>query len=74
MPFSSSETFNYDAKYRGASSKPLSSLKEDKGLSKDGFFFNHTRVLVGSGIDTYEKGKTALQSWRYSLSRFGLQI
>ncbi|PON82685.1 outer envelope protein [Trema orientale] len=63
-----SDTFNYDAKYRGASSKPLSCLKQDKGLSKDGFFLNHTRVLVGSGLDTYEKGKTALQAWRH----FGL--
>ncbi|KAF4373814.1 hypothetical protein CsatB_004953 [Cannabis sativa] len=63
-----SDTLNYDAKYIGASANPLNSLKQDKGLSKDGFFLNHKRVLVGSGIDTYEKGKNALQSWRH----FGL--
>lgn len=60
-----SDTFNYDVKHRGASAKPFSFLKEDKGLSQDGFFLNHTRVLVGSGVDTYEKGKSALQAWRW---------
>lgn len=57
--------FNYDAKYRGTSGKPLNSLEEDRELSKDGFLINHARVLVGSGLETYEKGKTALQTWRY---------
>ncbi|KAL5557449.1 hypothetical protein UlMin_039685 [Ulmus minor] len=60
--------FNYDAKYRGASAKPLSSLKEDKELSREGFSLNHSRVLVGSGLQSYEKGKGALQDWRH----FGL--
>ncbi|CAK9142798.1 unnamed protein product [Ilex paraguariensis] len=60
--------FNYDSKYRGASAKPLSSLQEDRELSKDGFSVNHARNLVGSGLETYEKGKIALQSWRH----FGL--
>ncbi|KAI9077335.1 hypothetical protein K1719_040648 [Acacia pycnantha] len=63
-----SGTFNYDVKYRGATAKSLSSLKEDEGFSKDGFFLNHARVLVGSGLDTFEKGKSALRSWRH----FGL--
>ncbi|KAF7809566.1 UPF0548 protein [Senna tora] len=63
-----SGTLNYDSKYRSATAKSLSSLKEDKGLSKDGFLLNHARVLVGSGIDTFEKGKSALRSWRH----FGL--
>ncbi|KAK3410541.1 UPF0548 protein At2g17695 [Eucalyptus grandis] len=60
--------FNYDAKYRGATAKAVSILKEDCELHKDGFLLNHARVLVGSGRDTYEKGKNALQSWRH----FGL--
>ncbi|XP_034225210.1 UPF0548 protein At2g17695 isoform X1 [Prunus dulcis] len=63
-----SGSFNYGAKFRGATAKSLSSLQEDKGLSNNGFLFNHARVLVGSGVDTYEKGKRALQDWRH----FGL--
>ncbi|CAH1437152.1 unnamed protein product [Lactuca virosa] len=66
--FSKSGTFNYDSKYRGATVKPLSVLKEDKVFSKDGFLINHSKTLVGSGADAYEKGKTALQTWRH----FGL--
>ncbi|XP_010531012.1 PREDICTED: UPF0548 protein At2g17695 isoform X2 [Tarenaya hassleriana] len=60
--------FNYDEKYRGASVKSGDKLKDDQELDKDGFLINHARVLVGSGRETYEKGKTALQSWRH----FGL--
>lgn len=60
-----SGAFNYDAKYRGATAKPLSCLKEDKELSHEGFALNHARVLVGSGIEAYEKGKNALQAWRF---------
>ncbi|KAL6224432.1 hypothetical protein ACLB2K_003287 [Fragaria x ananassa] len=60
--------FNYEAKFRGATAKSLSSLQEDKGLSENGFLCNHARVLVGSGLETYEKGKRALQDWRH----FGL--
>ncbi|KAJ9540896.1 hypothetical protein OSB04_027402 [Centaurea solstitialis] len=63
-----SGTFNYDGKYRGATAKPLAMLEEDKELSRDGFLINHSKVLVGSGSDVYEKGKTALQNWRH----FGL--
>ncbi|KAK9010971.1 hypothetical protein V6N11_043833, partial [Hibiscus sabdariffa] len=63
-----SGTFNYDTKYKGATAKPVSCIKEDKELSKDGYLINHARVLVGSGFETYEKGKTALQNWRH----FGL--
>ncbi|XP_042988388.1 UPF0548 protein At2g17695 isoform X1 [Carya illinoinensis] len=63
-----SGAFNYDSKFRGATAKPLSYLQEDKELSKDGFLLNHARVLVGSGLETYEKGKSALQTWRH----FGL--
>ncbi|XP_010266946.1 PREDICTED: UPF0548 protein At2g17695 [Nelumbo nucifera] len=60
--------FNYDSKYRGATSKPFSALQNDGDLSKDGFFLNHNRILVGCGPETYEKSKTALQTWRH----FGL--
>ncbi|XP_022638553.1 UPF0548 protein At2g17695 isoform X1 [Vigna radiata var. radiata] len=63
-----SGTFNYDDKYKGATAKSLSSLKADAGLSKDGFLLNEARVLVGSGIETFEKSKSALKSWRH----FGL--
>lgn len=59
-----SGAFNYDSKFGGASAKPLSCLQEDKELSKDGFLLNHARVLVGSGLETFEKGKSALQAWR----------
>ncbi|KAJ7944096.1 UPF0548 protein [Quillaja saponaria] len=57
--------FNYDTKYRGATAKSPSSLKEDKEFSKEGFLLNHSRVLVGSGVETFEKGKSALHNWRH---------
>ncbi|WOH12367.1 hypothetical protein DCAR_0831870 [Daucus carota subsp. sativus] len=60
-----SVAFNYDIKYKGASAKPASSLQENEELSKDGFFVNHAKVLLGSGPETYEKGKTALQTWKH---------
>ncbi|KAI4325785.1 hypothetical protein MLD38_031152 [Melastoma candidum] len=56
---------NYDAKYKGATANSTSTLKEDKELLNDGFFTNHARVLVGSGLETFEKGKIALQNWRH---------
>lgn len=58
-------TFNYDENFKGATSKSISSLKEDKQLREAGFALNHARVLVGSGMETFEKGKTALQTWRH---------
>ncbi|OVA16009.1 protein of unknown function DUF1990 [Macleaya cordata] len=61
-------SFNYESKYRGASANSLSSLQKDDELLKDGFFLNHSRILVGSGSNTYEKSKTALLTWRH----FGL--
>ncbi|CAI9110389.1 OLC1v1010400C2 [Oldenlandia corymbosa var. corymbosa] len=60
--------FNYETKFRGHSADPASSLKQDKELLKCGFSVNHARTLVGSGLDTFEKGKNALQNWRH----FGL--
>ncbi|KAK9164632.1 hypothetical protein Syun_005534 [Stephania yunnanensis] len=60
-------SFNYDTKHRGASAKPFSSSLRES-LSKDGFSTNHTRVLIGSGLSAFNKGKAALQSWKH----FGL--
>ncbi|RZC45045.1 hypothetical protein C5167_037996 [Papaver somniferum] len=57
--------FNYDSKYRGASAKSVSSLRNDIELSNEGFFLNHSRTLVGSGLNTYERGKNALLTWRH---------
>lgn len=61
-----SGSFNYSSKFRGATANPSSCLQEDKGLSQEGFLLNHARILVGSGVETYEKGKKALQNWRFS--------
>ncbi|KAK6118061.1 hypothetical protein DH2020_048193 [Rehmannia glutinosa] len=58
--------FNYDSKYKGATAKPASILKKDRELSDAGFLVNHARILVGSGLETFEKGKSALQNWRNS--------
>lgn len=58
-------SFNYNSKFRGATANPSSCLQEDKGgISQEGFLLNHARILVGSGVGTYEKGKKALQNWR----------
>lgn len=58
-------SFNYDGKHKGATAQPVSSLQKDKQLLKEGFLLNHARVLIGSGLETYEKGKDALQNWRH---------
>lgn len=63
-----SGTFNYEAKYRGATAKSASLVQKDRELSEGGFFVNHARTLLGSGPHTFEMGKTALKSWRH----FGL--
>ncbi|KAL4396313.1 hypothetical protein HN51_000846 [Arachis hypogaea] len=60
-----SGTFNYDIKYKGATAKSLSSLEQNEGLSKDGFLLNNKRVLLGSGVETFEKSKAALKSWSH---------
>ncbi|KAH6807972.1 outer envelope protein [Perilla frutescens var. frutescens] len=57
--------FNYDNKYKGATAKPPLTLKQDKELLDGGFMVNHAKVLVGSGLETFEKGKSALQNWRH---------
>ncbi|KAL2938993.1 hypothetical protein RDABS01_022442 [Bienertia sinuspersici] len=58
-------SFNYDYKHKGATLRSVSSLQKDKQLSEEGFSLNHARVLIGSGLETYEKGKDALQNWRH---------
>ncbi|XP_004232537.1 UPF0548 protein At2g17695 isoform X1 [Solanum lycopersicum] len=65
---STSGSFNYDKRFRGTTEKPAPLLKQDSELAKDGFSVNCARVLVGSGRETFEKGKAALQNWRH----FGL--
>ncbi|XP_011079022.1 UPF0548 protein At2g17695 [Sesamum indicum] len=60
-----SGVFNYDSKYLGATAKPALKIKQDRELSDKGFLVNHARVLVGSGLETFEKGKSALQNWRH---------
>ncbi|GAA0142022.1 hypothetical protein LIER_03021 [Lithospermum erythrorhizon] len=57
--------FNYDSKFRGATAIPSGLLKKDKELAKDGFLINHSRVCVGSGSHSFDKGKDALQNWRH---------
>ncbi|PHT43207.1 UPF0548 protein [Capsicum baccatum] len=54
-----SGSFNYDNRFRRTTEKPVSLLKQDKELAKNGFSVNCARVLVGSGLDTFEKGKAA---------------
>lgn len=58
-------SFNYNGRHKGATAKSLSTLQEDKQLSEEGYLLNHARVLIGSGRETYEKGKHALQNWRH---------
>ncbi|KAL5984102.1 hypothetical protein ACLOJK_018204 [Asimina triloba] len=59
--------FNYDSKYRGGTcSSPTSSQKEE--LANDGFFLNEARILLGSGLPTFNLAKTALLNWRSFVS------
>ncbi|KAL8137995.1 hypothetical protein V2J09_003996 [Rumex salicifolius] len=60
-----SGSLNYNLNYKGATNKFQSAFHEDNQLAREGFLLNHSRVLLGSGSDTYEKGKSALQSWRH---------
>lgn len=70
--------FNYDPRFHAASSPPSSSqrgrkqqqeeAKEEDGdeaLSKNGFFINRARVLLGSGPLTFRLAKSALVSWTH---------
>lgn len=69
-----SGSFNYDNRFRGATDKPAPLLKQDRELAKDGFSVNCARVLVGSGRETFEKGKAALQNWRLGISIIHAEI
>ncbi|XP_057521674.1 UPF0548 protein At2g17695 [Amaranthus tricolor] len=59
------DSFNYDAKYQGSTDRPVCALQKDERLSAEGFLLNHARARIGSGLETYEKGKQALQNWRH---------
>lgn len=69
-----SGSFNYDKRFRGTTEKPAPLLKQDSELAKDGFSVNCARVLVGSGRETFEKGKAALQNWRFGISVILVEI
>ncbi|CAN6290960.1 unnamed protein product [Urochloa humidicola] len=67
--------FNYDIGLHGAT-RPKSaatSISEaaagaeisDKALMERGFFVNRSRVLIGSGAETFVHAKSALLSWRH---------
>ncbi|EPS71886.1 hypothetical protein M569_02875, partial [Genlisea aurea] len=58
-------SFNYDDKLRGSTAKSASVLKQDKDLADDGFQINHSRTSVGSGVETFQRAKIALQNWRH---------
>ncbi|KZV58165.1 hypothetical protein F511_02758 [Dorcoceras hygrometricum] len=60
-----SSVLNYDINHKGATAKPAFDVEQDQELSKTGFSVNNARVLVGSGLETFEKGKSALQNWRH---------
>ncbi|CAN6302630.1 unnamed protein product [Urochloa humidicola] len=65
--------FNYDAALHGATRPKSASTSEpngaaetsDKALVERGFFVNRSRVLIGSGADTFVRAKSALLSWRH---------
>ena len=60
--------FNYDAALHGASAPKspaaLTSDDTDRALADRGFSVNRSRVLVGSGADTFLHAKSALLSWK----------
>ncbi|CAM0148949.1 unnamed protein product [Urochloa decumbens] len=59
--------FNYDEALHGAT-RPKSAVgseTSDKALVERGFFVNRSRVLIGSGADTFVRAKSALLSWRH---------
>ncbi|KAJ1299189.1 hypothetical protein BS78_01G513100 [Paspalum vaginatum] len=63
--------FNYDAALRGATRpKPTAAADDetsddDKAATERGYFVNRSRVLIGSGADTFRHAKSALLSWRH---------
>ncbi|KAK1321483.1 UPF0548 protein [Acorus calamus] len=71
-----SGSFNYDPRFIGYSAKPQTppppsqeeSSSKEENLTRDGFFINRSRVLLGSGPQTFLSAKSALINWRH----FGL--
>ncbi|KAM0926363.1 hypothetical protein ACQ4PT_003465 [Festuca glaucescens] len=65
----SASGFNYDAALHGASTPKsataLNSEDTDRALADRGFSVNRSRVLVGSGADTFVRAKSALRSWKH---------
>nr|XP_010918177.1 UPF0548 protein At2g17695 isoform X2 [Elaeis guineensis] len=60
--------FNYDPRFHAASSPPPSqngNKEVEEALSKNGFFINRARVLLGSGPLTFRLAKSALLSWTH---------
>ncbi|XP_073002554.1 UPF0548 protein At2g17695 [Typha latifolia] len=62
--------FNYDSNFHGASSSSSTKEKKEKEeeLAKNGFSINQSRILLGSGSETFHLAKSALLSWKH----FGL--
>ncbi|CAM0871089.1 unnamed protein product [Alopecurus aequalis] len=63
--------FNYDAALQGATApkSPTALASEntdsDRALADRGFSMNRSRVLVGSGADTFLHAKSAVLSWKH---------
>ncbi|KAG0473140.1 hypothetical protein HPP92_014548 [Vanilla planifolia] len=57
--------FNYDSSFHGASALKAEDGGLQEKLSKNGFFVNRTRVLLGRGSNTYTLAKSALLKWRH---------
>lgn len=61
----SSGSFNYDPKFRNATSKAPFSTEDCQELIKAGYAINHAKMKLGSGIQTYEKAKKLIEKWRH---------
>ncbi|CAM6087208.1 unnamed protein product [Calypogeia fissa] len=61
----SCQGFNYAEKYVGMTSEPPFSADKVDELKSDGFSINHSRVRLGSGLNTFSKAKDKLQNWRH---------
>jgi hypothetical protein len=64
----SASGFNYDAALHGdstpKSATALTSEDTDRALADRGFSVNRSRVLIGTGADTFVRAKSALLSWK----------
>ncbi|XP_020699984.1 UPF0548 protein At2g17695 [Dendrobium catenatum] len=61
--------FNYDSTLHGATALSADDKSLQNILTKNGFFINRSRVLLGTGPITYALAKSAILSWRH----FGLR-